>query len=176
MSQIISGLNELGLKDWIDTILVLASLLLSVVAIGISIATAKKQNKIALFNMRYEALHSLTLVLSYAKMIVGIEKEHMAKYLFNANFSCEIKYDNKDEALYQTYVELRKIEKSVLVVGYLFSKNAAKEIQNIFVLLRNFMERLVEDEVNLEWRDKLCAACEAFEKRTYKKIDAKTKL
>ncbi len=176
MYQVAAAVRAMGTRDWFDYLSVLAPLVLSAVAIWISISTAVKQNKIALFNLRYEAIHSLALILSYSKMIVGIEKANVAQYLFNANFACEIKYDDKLMALHQTYVELRKVEKSVLVIEYLFSTKDMEEIQELFTLLRNFMERLVENEVNSEWRDKLCAACEAFEKGTYKELSEKTKL
>ena len=53
MEELVKAIEKLAEKDLIDYLLVIVPILVSIVAIFISIATAKKQNKIALFERRY---------------------------------------------------------------------------------------------------------------------------
>lgn len=52
MQDLVNAIQALGVHDWVDYLAVFAPLVLSAVAIGISISTEKKQNRIALFNKR----------------------------------------------------------------------------------------------------------------------------
>jgi uncharacterized membrane protein len=54
MEDIVKAIEKLAEKDIIDYLLVIVPIAISVVAVVISIATAKKQNKIALFEKRYK--------------------------------------------------------------------------------------------------------------------------
>lgn len=176
MYQVAAAVRALGTRDVFDYIAMFAPLVLSVVAIGISISTAQKQNKITLFNLRYEAIHSLALVIAYAKLIARDDINiKMAQICFNANFDVDVDFSERNTAIRQMYAALRKVEKNVLVIEYLFTKETEAEIQQTFELFRNFMERLVENEVNEEWRSKFCSSCAEFEKGTYQELCRITK-
>lgn len=54
MDKLIPILEQMAQKTWVDYFAVSAPIVLSVVAIYISISTTRKQNKIALFEKRYE--------------------------------------------------------------------------------------------------------------------------
>lgn len=54
MEELISILKEMNKISLLDVIAIIAPLILSVVAIGISISTARKQNKITLFEKKYK--------------------------------------------------------------------------------------------------------------------------
>ena len=64
MYQVAAAVRTLGTRDWFDYLSVLAPLVLSAVAIWISISTARKQNRIALFNMRYDAIVDIRTILA----------------------------------------------------------------------------------------------------------------
>jgi len=56
IQELIEAIEKLSQKGWVDYLIIIVPILLSVIAVWISLATAHKQNKIALFDMRYRAL------------------------------------------------------------------------------------------------------------------------
>lgn len=56
-------------RDWFDYLAILAPLALSAIAVIIAVSTARKQNKIALFDKRFLALEYLSKVLSFSDTI-----------------------------------------------------------------------------------------------------------
>lgn len=52
MDELIHVIEKLSQKDWVDYLLIIIPILVSLVAIVISVATAQKQNRIALFKMQ----------------------------------------------------------------------------------------------------------------------------
>ena len=60
MEEIIQVLKEMNKISWLDIIAIITPIILSVIAIVISICTMKKQNKIALFDKRLDVYDELT--------------------------------------------------------------------------------------------------------------------
>lgn len=75
MDELIPILEQMAQKTLVDYLAIIAPLVLSVVAIVISISTTRKQNKIALFEKRYEAASQIATLLSFLKSIESIEVE-----------------------------------------------------------------------------------------------------
>ena len=67
MEGLVEAIEKLAEKDLIDYLLVIVPIVVSVVAIYISIATARKQNKIALFERRYNCLFQIKTVLNFSQ-------------------------------------------------------------------------------------------------------------
>ena len=53
MDELIHVIEKLSQKDWVDYLLIIIPILVSLVAIVISVATVQKQNRIALFKTQY---------------------------------------------------------------------------------------------------------------------------
>lgn len=66
MQDLVNAIHDLAVHDWVDYCAVFAPLILSAVAVLISIHTARKQNKIALFEKRYECYSSIKKFTSFA--------------------------------------------------------------------------------------------------------------
>ncbi len=64
MGELIQAINNLSQTSWLDICAVVAPIILSVVAIIISINTARKQNKIALYQERIKYLDELKFFIS----------------------------------------------------------------------------------------------------------------
>lgn len=63
MDQIVQAINSSHSRDWVDYLAIFAPFVLSIVAVWVSVSTARRQNKIALFEKRfvfYCELHKLT--------------------------------------------------------------------------------------------------------------------
>ena len=71
LAELIIAVQSLQQRDLWDYFAIIAPLVLSVVAVWISISTAKKQNKIALFEMRYKTVSVLCFLLPVAKEVVN---------------------------------------------------------------------------------------------------------
>ena len=67
MDDRVKAIEKLADKDIVDYLLVIVPIVVSIVAIYISIATARKQNKIALFERRYNCLFQIKTVLAFSK-------------------------------------------------------------------------------------------------------------
>ena len=75
MEDIVNAIEKLAEKTWVDYALIGAPIILSIVAIGITIYVARKQNKIALFEKRYNCLYQLYTIGRFSKEIQNIGKE-----------------------------------------------------------------------------------------------------
>lgn len=110
MEGIIDAIHALKQRDTWDYIAIFAPLILSSVAIWISIRTTKKQNKIALFERRFEIFNILGFLLSTTKKVVSNKKQEkpdfdtweilaqaMQTYKFcSSPFDTEINYSHLD--------------------------------------------------------------------------------
>ena len=56
-------------RDWFDYLATGVTLLLSVVAVAIAVSTAKRQNKIALFDKRFSVITTLMQIIEFSKSI-----------------------------------------------------------------------------------------------------------
>jgi len=77
MENLVTSINNLGQRTWVDYLAIFAPIVLSVVAVWVSIATTKKQNKIALFKKRYEAYTWLLPIMRIGKQLMEIEDKNM---------------------------------------------------------------------------------------------------
>ena len=73
MDELIQAIEKISQKDWVDYLIIIVPIMLSVIAVWISLATAHKQNKIALFDMRYKALEHFRKIYQFRDVIVHID-------------------------------------------------------------------------------------------------------
>ena len=163
MDALIQAVENLGQRDWVEIALAGSSFIVSIVAIWISLRIAHKQNKIALFNLRYEALHSLALLKAFIASIATVENVQDARTNFKINFCANVDFNgDKITALQQVYVEIRKIEKSISITNLVFPEAVNEPIQQILVMLSDYLNNLVYDKIDTEKRDALCLYFQAF--------------
>ena len=65
MEELVKAIEKLSEKDAVDYLLIIVPILISLVAIFISVAIAIRQNKIAMFELRYRALATIMKVISF---------------------------------------------------------------------------------------------------------------
>ena len=84
MEEVVKAIEKLAEKSIIDYLVIIVPIILSIVAIGISIATARKQNKIALFDRRYACLFQIRMILQFAEAIKEVSDPKVILQLFDA--------------------------------------------------------------------------------------------
>lgn len=175
MYQVAAAVRALGTRDVFDYIAMFAPLVLSVVAIGISISTARKQNQIALFNMRYDAIVDMRKMIVFAARIKGAPSAKLIKIMYDGMFDTRV-FDADDvDAITQVLSTTSVMEKSTLVKA-LVSDNEFSEIQHLTYSLQELMLRVVHEDDFSKEKEAYCASCEAFYNGTYKRLCKKLKV
>ena len=70
MQELITTLEKLLAKNFIDYALVIIPIVISLIAIALSIVTTQKQNRIALFEKRYDAYSNLLKLKAFSQMLI----------------------------------------------------------------------------------------------------------
>ena len=71
MEDLVKAIEKLAEKTWVDYLLIIVPIVISIVAIGIAIYTSNKQNRIALYQLRYQALSRLKRVLLFEEYVLS---------------------------------------------------------------------------------------------------------
>jgi len=179
LRRLVCAIDALSEHDWFDYLAVAAPLLLSVVAIWISISTARKQNRIALFEFRYTALFQLKTILDFDVAIQGKIEHNTIIFLFDSYFDTDL--SNCDVA--QAYKDIvstgQRLEKTTLIKTLVNKPNEAIEIRNIISVLQELMFIVVDEEINEPYetcRNRLHELCNAFSDGTYQKLRKRTRI
>lgn len=177
MDELINVIEELGRKDFLDIVAAFSPIILSVIAIVISIYVARKQNKIAMFDMRYEAMFRLKTVLSFAVSIEKIDDPKIAVALFDGYFGCDIlNCSDRGNAVIKARAEVETIKKDLLMIGFLFEGKYNTKIQNIIILLQSFMMSATKGDINTDDLNLFVKSSKDFYDKDFGKLCRKTRL
>lgn len=179
LSELIANVQLSQQRDLWDYIAIIAPLVLSVVAVWISIGTAKKQNKIALFEMRYRVVSILSFLLPVAKELVNSKEiddwtilaTAMDTYKMSAtDSSAEFDYPKLDS--FYTHLIL-----DAGMVNCLFDKKGTKQIMDFLEEFHEFVSIVCKDEVTEEARADLNKTVSLLEEsKTMNKLDGLLKI
>lgn len=181
LTELITTVQCLQQRDLWDYFAIVAPLVLSVVAVWISISTAKKQNKIALFEMRYKVVSVLCFLLPVAKEVVDPKEKEIDYWTILATAMDTYKMSATDSAAETDYSKLDSFYTHLTFeagrVGCLFAEKDTKQIMNFLEEFHGFISLVCKDEVTTESRDRLSKAFLSLEKsKIMNKLDAYLKL
>lgn len=181
VKDFVCWLSTVQWKSIVDYALIIVPIIVSCVAIGISVSTAKKQNKIALFEKRFEAYANLLKLKSFSDMLKREECSFDIKLLAPVNpqntegeigrrcsevltnfqaffYDGEKRPDSVNVARVMLYI-VRRLELSLQTLPMLYSKelknigpNTNKEITIIFEDLAEFINSLTTGGSDKELR------------------------
>lgn len=141
--KIYEAITTLGVRDWFDYFSIIVPLLLSVVAIWISISTARKQNKIALFDKRYAVLAAIKRIVTFSQSFNQTEnlKANIVYQTYCRTF--DIAYNEKEETLQSNMVRsFRNIECIVFMAEYLFDMEFVNGVDNITTAMAKVLNNI----------------------------------
>lgn len=165
MEELVKAIEKLAEKDLIDYLLVIVPILVSIVAIFISIATAKKQNKIALFERRYNCLFQIKTVLAFSKTIETPFDRKVIIALFDSFWGTNVAFLSGDKQLVLAMSQVEIIKKDVEQATFLFKHKFNVPPTNIIdylqsVLISSILDKSIDDD-----RNKLLFSCKEFEEK-----------
>ena len=120
LQEISSTLNNINQHDIWDYVTIIAPLVLSAVAVYISIRTTKKQNKIALFEKRYSCFFQIKVILNFAETITDSPNKIVVLGLFDAIWGTSISRLSGDRQIIEVKTQLEIIKKDIVQAPYLF--------------------------------------------------------
>lgn len=176
MEEIVEAIEELAEKSIIDYLVIIVPIMLSVVAIGISIATAKKQNKIALFERRYACFFQIRMILKFAEVIKEVSDPKVILQLFDAFWGSNIANLKGDSKIIASQCQLITIRKEVEQAEFLFKHRFVVSpdllIESLWQVITDALVGEYNEKITIELND----VCDQFSKTEYEALKKYTKM
>lgn len=176
MEEVVKAIEKLAEKDIFDYLIVIVPIAISIVAIVISIATARKQNKIALFEKRYNCLFQIKTILNFADTIKEDANEKIILALYDAFWGTNISKLSGDTQVIaaKCHFEIMKkdVEQAIFLFDHKFDVVPINVLKSFHALLFDSIGRK-----NLEQSKKeFFLICDKFAERDFKKLRKIVKL
>ena len=189
MQELIEAIEKLSQKGWVDYLIIIVPIMLSVIAVWISLATAHKQNKIALFEKRYKALTRFEEIAEFGDFIDFLEhvvRDDMGElYVVNQQFEwldhCygtnllheksiqEDEWDECDDVEWYSPVVrksadllLKEIESDVAILFFVANSKQEKSLRRMFSFFSSYVRTLTLDYAEDEKRQEFLEVCQTF--------------
>ena len=178
MRGVIEAIYALGVRDWFDYVAVIAPIGLSVVAIWISLYTVHTQNRIALFEINYSALHQIKAILGFAECSELCENKAHVAIQMDSFFETGIEIDLEQKGWSHVFLTINKIEKKAMVKSLLRTKAEEKAVWNIIQELQTLMLATYANpnDFNLEELQKFRGLCTEFTEKMYEKLEKRVRV
>ena len=138
-------------------------IIISLVAIGISIATAKKENKIALFELRYKSYAQLKTISSFDASIYDAHDSSIILKIFDALWGTNIADLADEEKLIKERCEMEKIIRDVHQIKFLFKHKFVVDFSRVLQNMQHLLSSATVGKIDLEAQKELHRLCELFE-------------
>lgn len=188
MDELIEAINSVSRNTFIDYLLIILPIVLSFVAICISISVAKKQNQIALLEKRAEAISLLNQILIFSNQIKNIDENNKSGItsictFFYVNFDEKgLKKDQLNDSVSPTMVmaTIEKLRAKLAVIEFLFDRSSSTAIDDIIRKMKRMISDLclIKTRKDEFWEHKqvFCDACKKFEKEYLPALKEKTRM
>lgn len=173
MEGVIQAIEKLSQKNIIDYLLIIVPIIISLVAIFISIATAKRQNNIAMFELRYKALATIKRVLSFKIVFYITDIPLVIVEYFNACFDACIDTKDKVKAHISARQTLNAMEESILALSEVLDNSDKKILEKTFAMLSKLIGNAIEDRNDSQDIKDFKMLCLCLEKITVEKLTRK---
>lgn len=176
MEEVVKAIEKLAEKDILDYLLIIAPILVSVVAIIISIATSWKQNKIALYEQRYRCLAQVKRIISFSEMIKENKNPVIVLELFDALWGSNVSKSSGDAQIIRAKYQIEIIKDDVEQITFLFKHSSYESFALIIQNLHTIMLEAIDKRVVQEHLDAFCKSCDNFYVDDFKQLTKRTKL
>lgn len=162
MQGLIDAINQSHSKDIIDIIAIFSPIVLSVVAIVISIYTVHKQNKIALFEMRYKAFAILKTIVLFALAVEKVDNSREILLVFDSFFGTHVSNNDGSGLVADMNSRIEIIKHNTLTSIFLFSKKYQESIEPIVYDFQLFMINVINNNFDETSKNDFCEKCRLF--------------
>ena len=177
MEDVVKAIEKLAEKTWMDYALVIVPIIVSMVAIVISIATARKQNRIALFERRHNCLFQIKMILNFSESIQGTKRSVIVLALFDAFWGANIIDYPENEQIIKVKCQLEAIKKDIDQYSFLFDRKYCVSPMELFECFHGVVISITsepefpENEIN-----EFIEICNKFSEKDFYKMQKHTKL
>ena len=160
MNKIIEVLINFASTPWMDYLLAIASIFVSVVAVAISISTATKQNKIAMFEKRYTCICQMNTILSFENSTYDCNETILIQCLYDALWGTHIS-DNIgfDEKILMARCHAELLYRDVMQAKYLFKGKLHTDLAAMLKCMHSVVMASINCEFDEENQEKLHHYC-----------------
>ena len=140
-------------------------IVVSLIAIIISIHTAIKQNKIALFELRYGCYSQLQKITNFGRGVFGTNDTDVILKLFDAIWGSTVAESNGDKILIKATTQLGIIEHIVLQKEFLFAYKFSVDLSDLIKCLQDVITAASAEIVNTEAIEELHRLCDILSEK-----------
>ena len=179
MEELIKTIEKLSEKNIVDYLFIGVPILISVVAIFISIATARKQNKIALFERRFKCLSQMQMVFTFAGVIKGSKDYILILQLFDAYWGTDASLHKGNLRAIKTKSQLMLIVDEIVQSKFLFKCKYTVSPVDLASAFHSVVIGCIGENVTDDMTKKieeLCNLCDEFKKKDYPELEKQTKI
>ena len=174
MGDIARAIEKLSEKDIIDYLIVIVPVVISIVAIVISIATARKQNKIALFEKKYNSLIQIHTIASFANSIKDNNNlsSKLILVFFDAYWGTDISNISGTEIqkAIRAKSQISLIKTQVSQAQFLFKRELSVDLNVMGELFHKVVMDAIGNDTSNETINEFCELCDAFYKNDFPKM------
>lgn len=170
MDALVNAVESLSTKSAIDYLMVIVPIVISLVAIVISVCAARKQNKIALFEKRYEALTWIQSMLSFSEGIYDGGNKLVILCVFDGYFGTNLCDKSDDDRFIEAMARVERLKHDVLQVKFLFPFEYDTDLEKIVNHLKEYILALIYDQDYVSSRESFCQMCKEFYKSDFKRM------
>ena len=176
MEKIINWLTSEQGRLVLDYALVLVPIVVSCIAIAISVRTAKKQNKIAMFQIRYTAIFQMQTILNFVSGLEGTDDPKIILRLFDSLWGTNGTKADYEDNLIQYRSKLEKIKSDVLQFEFAFNYKCKTDPSDIVYALHLVVMAAISEKDIAVNVSSLKALCQSFYEIDYKQLTKKTRI
>lgn len=170
MKELIEAVYSLGQKDIFDYLLATAPIILSLIAIIISIYSVKKQNAIALFEKRYKIISHIRSILRFDEAVYDCNDAKIIICLFDAFFGSDLLHMSTNDRIIKSSTILSGIKNDVLMGKFLFKIEYENEIVLILENVRQIIGNASSNNVMKDSQKSLHSRCLNFANKDFNKM------
>jgi hypothetical protein len=163
-------------RDVWDFVAIIAPLLLSVVAVYISVRTTKKQNKIALFEKRYSCFFPIRVILNFAETITDTPNKKVVLGLFDAFWGTSVSRMSGDRQTIEAKTQLETIKKDIVQAPYLYKHKFVVMPIDILCKFHEVILCAIGDKELDAPINEFISVCKDFKVKDLKQIEKSIKL
>lgn len=172
MSDLLTALENLPSKTLVDYLIAVVPIALSVVAIWISVSTARKQNKIAMFELRYKCISQIRTIISFDKSIYDITEPILILCMLDALWGTDISDDiGFDEKVLKSRCHQEMLLREVLQAESLFKGNFHTDLSELLRNMQTIVMGAISGEINEEHRTKFHNLCTVLREKDLPKME-----
>ena len=169
-------MGNLLAKSFVEYVFLITPILISIFALVVSIVAAKKQNKIALFEMRNKAFFSLKQIINFGETLSVAVQPVIILKSYELCFAIEINTKDRVGTLTKNGVFINKLEEEASNLFDILRPIDRDIIERTISKLISVFNAAVMDEINPEKIEDLKALCVILEKTTIPRLRKKIKI